>query len=495
MKDERWFLRHLGSILLLTLVACATPHTRTPTQNQLVVSPTPTQAQHVEPAPDDVFLSPIQTPHLPVRTSTNTTQYELDVELDYGLKQLTVNQTIIYTNNTGNALAELPLLVPPAYKKGVFSISTLKINQTPIRPTVHTRDALIHLHLEPPLAAGQHIEITLEYQLRPSKGAQALGYTNRQMLLADWYPMIPPYREGVGWIINPPGKVGEHLVYPLSDFHLNLCFAATPKDLVVAASAPLSETQGDCLRYHQLNSRNISLAISPNYQVFTITDDLVTIMAYTFPEHVPLGLRSAELAAQAWGTFTELFGDNQREFLSIVEVDIFDGLETDGLIYLSEWYYQTADSSPQNYFELLIVHEIAHQWFYSYVHTDQAREPWLDEALATYSELLFYEIHHPDFVNWWWQFRVAAYAPEGPVNAEIYAFRQFRPYINAVYLQGASFLQALRDEVGDPAFFEALQNYVQSTDPEIIQTSAEFFNAFSQVSDTDLSKIIMEYFQ
>ena len=33
-------------------------------------------------------------------------------------------------------------------------------------------------------------------------------------------------------------------------------------------------------------------------------------------------------------------------------------------------------------------HEVAHLWFYGLVGDDQARDPWLDEAFATYAEAL-----------------------------------------------------------------------------------------------------------
>jgi hypothetical protein len=35
---------------------------------------------------------------------------------------------------------------------------------------------------------------------------------------------------------------------------------------------------------------------------------------------------------------------------------------------------------------VLVHHETAHQWFYSLVGNDQARDPWLDEALATWAQ-------------------------------------------------------------------------------------------------------------
>ena len=49
------------------------------------------------------------------------------------------------------------------------------------------------------------------------------------------------------------------------------------------------------------------------------------------------------------------------------------GLEYPTLVYQPA----TSDNLP---------HETAHQWFYSLIGNDQARDPWLDEGLATWAE-------------------------------------------------------------------------------------------------------------
>ena len=36
--------------------------------------------------------------------------------------------------------------------------------------------------------------------------------------------------------------------------------------------------------------------------------------------------------------------------------------------------------------QALVAHEVSHQWFYSLVGNNQAQDPWLDEALATFGE-------------------------------------------------------------------------------------------------------------
>jgi len=289
--------------------------------------------------------------------------------------------------------------------------------------------------------------------------------------------------------------VGESLTYPLSNITVNLQLLPAKNELTVAASAPLILQNESCYQYAAENVRNFSLAISPEYRVSTAVNNGTEIWVYTFPEHANMGQRAADLAIQAWEEFTALYGDNQRQFMSMVEAEIDDGLECDGLFLLSNWYFQTADETPQNYFELLVVHETSHQWFYGLVHNDQANEPWLDESLATYSELLFYEKHYPTLVNWWWDYRVYEYNPKGHINATVYDFTQYRPYINAVYLRGVIFLQSLREEMGDETFFEFLWAYSQSGEEDILRNSDFFFSLLAEHTEIDISSLKSGFFR
>ena len=143
-----------------------------------------------------------------------------------------------------------------------------------------------------------------------------------------------------------------------------------------------------------------------------------------------------------------------------MESDFPDGMEYDGLYYLSDFYFKNYDGTFKNYLSLLSVHETSHQWWFGLVGSDQALQPWLDESLATYSEFLFIEHFYPELTDWWWQYRVETYAPVGRVNRTIYDQSDLRTYINAVYLQGAVFLHEVRRLVGDAAFFEGLRGFV-----------------------------------
>jgi hypothetical protein len=402
------------------------------------------------------------------------THYHLDLSLNYEQHTMTIIEIIDYTNWSELALDALPLVIPPNHQPGIFNLISLQSSgETSI--SQHEADNNLLLQLDPPLDPHQTLQLQLIYKLTLPQANSSLGFNDRQTLLVDWYPFIPPQGRDGQWIIHAPGAVGEYLSYPLSDFDVTLRISPAAQALVVAASATPTAVESNCYRYQTAARRGFSLAISPFYQRFTQTFQDVTIEVFTLPEHAALAERAAALAGEAWSVYQQLFGDNHRDYLSIVEAEMHDGLETDGMFLLSDWYFASADETLQNYFSLLVVHETAHQWFFGSIHNDQALEPWLDESLATYAELLFLENDHPDLVTWWWDFRVDTYAPSGYINTSIYDFSEERPYINAVYLQGAKCLQTIRDKIGDEAFFDVLMAYSQMKEHDI-RTAEDFFS-------------------
>jgi aminopeptidase N len=180
--------------------------------------------------------------------------------------------------------------------------------------------------------------------------------------------------------------------------------------------------------------------------------------------------------------------------LSIVEADFLDGMEFEGLFFLSKGFYNLYDGKPNSYLGAITVHETAHQWWYGQVGNDQAIEPWLDEAICTYSEALYFEANHPEGMDWWRQVRVNFYQPEGKVNQAAADFRGYIPYRNAVYLRGALFLEALRQRIGDDAFFGALQSLVAAHQYRGIITAGDFFSAVREQSPADIRDLMAEYF-
>ena len=427
-------------------------------------------------------------------------QYVLWAELDYWGHTLTVSQTIEYTNNSRGALDELQLEVEANRWTGSFKLQSLKWEKGESITDFELASNSLKVPLPQSLQPGEGCSLQLEYVLflpaipEPSDTARPIpyGYTERQTNLVDWYPSVPPYHPTAGWLLHKPGYFGEHQVYEMADFDVQISLSQPVQDLVIAASAP-GDQAGDVYRYQLNNARNFVWSASHVYQVSSTTIGDVMVLSYSFPTDTWASEQALQDTAQALQLYSKLFSPYPYATLSVVEADFLDGMEFSGLYFLSRGFYNLYDGTPQGYLTAIAAHETAHQWWYSQVGNDQALEPWLDEALCTYSERIFYENIYPDLLSWWWAFRVDYYQPSGVIDGAIYDYDSFRAYRDSVYLHGAQFLEELRNAIGDEAFFTFLLDYVAGRSGQ--QTTAQdFFSILQRHTAKDLSRLRTKYF-
>jgi aminopeptidase N len=88
---------------------------------------------------------------------------------------------------------------------------------------------------------------------------------------------------------------------------------------------------------------------------------------------------------------------------------------------------------------------------------------------------------------------VWGYLPQGAVDSDIYAADEFRPYVDAVYLNGAQFAHALRGEAGDEAFFNFLRAYAERGAGRVM-TGADFWAIYGEFGDAEGSAARAAYF-
>lgn len=482
-------------LLVVLLTACQpAPPATVPPVPELPTDASPVAVETTAlPAVTPAAPQPLAGPQPP---GADQPRYQINAVLDDSLHSLQVVEEIRFTNPSGSALESLPLAVEANRYPGAFEWLGASADEGEI--TLESLDAnQLRVRLAPALAAGTAMTLRLEYrlQLPPIQTGQPhiFGYTQRQINLADWYPSLPPFSPVDGWLLHPPGAVGEHGVYPAADFDVELYLPSVQPALVVAASAPGDAVQGG-YHYHLEGTRNFVWSASQEYVVSTQQAGDTRVTSYAYPATELAARAALDYTVQALNYFSKQFGMPPRGSLSIVQADFPDGMEYDGLFFLSDRFYYGFDGSPRSYLALIAVHETAHQWWYGRVGSDQALEPWLDEALCTYSELLFYESLNPELADWWWGFRVESHAPKGSLSATIYDFSRFTPYRNLVYLRGAQFLHALRQAMGDVAFFNALQTYLARFDGQIA-TRSDFLDAVQQATSKDLSASIADAFK
>jgi Peptidase family M1 domain len=492
----RRFFYFLILIALLFLTSCIsapplpTPVGPTVTYNPFAtLSPTPFGPLESTPtALPTAIPSPtlaLPTPTAPPPPGTRP-KYTIQVMLDYAGHGLSVDETVFYPNSTGVMLDSLVLAVEPNRLDGCFSLAAFSGE----RVSGYSLDgARLEVRLDPPLAADEFTNLSLRFNLSLplADHHHIFGYKADQINLVDWYPFVVPYRDG--WLLHPAGDVGEHLVYEAADFDVTITPTGSVTALVMAGSVP---ALGQNFRLN--SARSFAVSISDRFLQSSRQVAGVTLTSYYFSGEQVQGERLLEEVGQALLVYSGRFGPYPYPALSIVESDFYDGLEYDGLFFLSRDFYLADDGTKLNYLVDIAVHETAHQWWFGEVGNDQALEPWLDEALATYSEYLFYEQTYPGMAEAWWQFRVDAFSPTGYVDSTIYTTSDFQAYADAVYLRGAEFLRDLRLRLGDEAFFAFLRDYAAQMNGKIA-TADDFFRILATHTDADLSDLLHEYFQ
>ncbi len=501
--SARAFLLHASFIFLLS--SCSP----TPAPPPTVIAPPP------PPTPDPSHLTPdTSTPDTPTETpipQPARPRYTLDVQFNYSNKSAIVNETIVYTNNSADTLTNLVLAVSPTCTHS-FTLNALHVDQLPITNYIFDSQnvqAYIRHRLEIPLPQplppngqatvqigfGLILPVVGNFSDENSLCSQIYGYTAQQVNLVDWYPFIVPYVTGKGWVLHNPWYYGEHLTFEAADFDVSVAFTDGSTPVIAASGEEISSEAAAGRRFRLEAGRTFALSFAIEYRVASTTVRDVVINSYYFPPYEVAANAVLRATAQSFEIYSQRYGPYPHKTLSVVQGDFNDGMEYSALYYHSKGIYNNYDGTLMNHLTAVSVHETAHQWWFEQVGNDQGFEPWLDEAFATFSEIVYYETVQPEaLANWWWTYRFDPYKPLNQVDARIYEGEGQRPYWNKVYLNGAHFLQDLRLRIGDEVFFGFLQDYLAQMRGRIATTD-DFFRILRRHTSADFSDLVTQYFQ
>jgi hypothetical protein len=406
-------------------------------------------------------------------------------------------QDITYTNITGRLITSLPLYAEINRYQDSLSIAHLDVADYAESGYLLNNNVLIISFQPDPVQPGETLRITIEYSyqlpvMHSDQGNGLFGRSQYQTNLIDWYFWLAPYTPEAGWLVHPSAGFAEHTVYPPADFDCHLTVINPPENLVVTGSSDPFITS-NTYHFSHLNARNLFVSMSPYFKLVELSDENVTIHSYYFPGNEPAATIVLNKSYQAMQIYGKTISPYPRPVLNIIETNLIDGLEGDGMYFLGNAFYDNS-ATNRSLLILLAVHETAHQWWYAAVSNDQAIEPWLDEAFSTFTESIYFENSSPEDLTWWRGYRLSGNLSTELVNRAIYDFGYFRPYRNAVYLRGASFLWDLRSAMGDDLFFTFLADYFQKAKAIPISNSSLFFGTLSNYFDIAQTNLMGEYF-
>ena len=461
----------------------------TPTPTAL---PTDAPTLTPSPIPPTSAIPSVETPATPISSSARP-YYLIYATIDYDNHHVLVDEAIAYPNRTGVTLNELVLAVEPMLYANAFLLTSISVNG--VASTNYSLEShRLTIPLASPLPSGGQVNLLIQFELNvpvKQKG-NTFGWLDYQTNLTEWYPFVVPFDPSKGWLLYDFMPWGEHLTYDSADFEVNLRFTDPSSAPIIAAPA-LPDPVGEWTRYTLNGARTFALSMSREFLVAESAVGSVEVRSYYFAGHEDAGAKLSYVATQVVGLFDPLIAPYPYPVINVVELDYNDGMEFDGLCFLSSTFYDGYDGTSQNNLIVLGSHEMMHNWWFGLVGNDQAMEPWLDEALSVYSERIFFEYTNPGIVDWWWRFRVNYFKPRGYVDSTIYNSGNFRDYTDAVYFNGATFLEDLRVRIGDQAFFAFIKDYAGQMSYRRA-TSDDFFRILRDHTTKDISDLVAAYF-
>lgn len=426
--------------------------------------------------------------------------YTFDVSLDYDGHALEATQWLTVTNDSDQQWLELVFNVSPAYWPGRFELlAASRADSTAREPLAISWDStMLHVPLTPGLVPGEATTVVFSFRLNLPELDPAgwgpdgnAGWAANVTQVGDWYPALIPYdAANGGWQVWRYHPVGDPVRSTLADHELLV--RAGPGVAVVAPG--YQGAAGNQYHFLLKKARAAAFLASRDY-VLLESQTPLPVHVHVLAEHAASAPVVLDTALQAIDLFTERYGPYPYEELVIAENGFLTAMEYPALISLSHFAFTSYQGSPDSLLIAITAHEVAHQWFYGAVGSDQVEAPWLDEALAMLSEWLYYEAVYPELVDWWWHFRVDRWQPAGPIDVSIYAYGDSPTFVHNLYGRAAHFMRELRLLLGDEAFAAFLRTYYEQN-RHLWATSDSFFAAtLPYTSPEALQALTARYFQ
>jgi len=248
----------------------------------------------------------------------------------------------------------------------------------------------IRVPLPRPVAPGEAITVDLAWEARLPSISLRTGHHRSFHMVAQWFPKIARLEPDGRWAHFPFHRLSEFY----ADFGVYDVTVEVPEGFAVGATGRLErETRSSGRverRFVQEDVHDFAFAAWDRFREITATSEGGVAIRCLFPpgseraaeievEAARLGLAhlGARLGAYPYGTLTLVHPPEGAAEAGGME---YPTLITTG----GAWHH--AYTAPWS-LESLTLHELAHQWFYGLLATNEQRYPFLDEGLTTWAEI------------------------------------------------------------------------------------------------------------
>ena len=336
-------------------------------------------------------------------SETENNSYEIKLAYDDEENKLLGEMTVNYYNNTGEELEFVCFhLYPNAFRENSSQsiVSLANYNRAYYNGKsygdiiitdcnkefsfIGEDENILKLDLSSTLAPNDIVILKIEFETLLPEINHRMGVGENTINFGNAVPILCVYENGA-FDLNGYNSNGDPFYSEISDYSVQISF---PEKYKIASTGELiseSIEEGNKLVSIKAEDvRDLVFILSEKFEVLTQDVGNTTVSYYYYDDEKPEeSLKTSVLSLQ---TFNELFGEYPYSTLKVVEASfVHGGMEFPNLVLISDslFSYET--------YTTVIIHEIAHQWWYGLVGNDQYNYGWLDEGLAEFSTALFYE--------------------------------------------------------------------------------------------------------
>jgi hypothetical protein len=439
-------------------------------------------------------------------------RYNLDLQVDVISRTLTGSGEVWVPNNSREPWNQILFRLYPNLNHygGDLTVHNVTLDGLPANFTYQDENTSLRIQLPRPLLPEDAVTVRLTWKLFwPSwvdnSSVYALFGKSQQMhSLPLFYPSLAVFDEGAsvgsGRWWTSIGTVRGDSAY--NDISLFTVRATLPSEQVPVTSGTLVLTNTVSPTQTQYTwvtgpSREFLLHMSPIFASASEEAYGTTVTSYWLPGDEAGGRAALRYAVASLRAFDDLYGDYPFRDMRVATAPLgFRGMEYPQAMLLGPDLY----SRMRPNLEILVAHEMAHQWWYQMVHNDPIAAPWLDEAIAEYSVRLYMEElsgnDRADLFQYQrWEVPNSQLQQRGNdsvVSAPVESFKNGNQYETIVYGKGALFFGELRERLGDRQFRRFLQTYLNSHRWGIV-ADEDFLAALHIVGQPELVQLYRDW--
>jgi len=325
--------------------------------------------------------------------------------------------------------------------------------------------------------SGDKLQVLVRYDLQPEPRPSAIGMSN------GWFNT-----PGGSYVLNEPD--GANTWLPCNDHpsdKASYTFTLTvPAGLTAVANGALADHRTEGLREVWVWEETRPMA---TYLIQLLTGDYEIVQSEG-PRGVPLlsvvlrsDLAETQPVLDTMGPqiefFEQYFGPYPLDRYGIAMTDSFGGLAMETQ---ERSLFSRDDFVGVGVHQMLLSHELAHQWFGNAVTPARWQDIWLNESFATYGQWLWLDHIGEQSLEEAAQIALTSRfvgSTGEPSVPELFSFN--------TYDGGAVVLHALRLRLGDDAFFTMLQRWVAENNGTS-RTTQQFIELAEDVAGGSLSE-------